>query len=176
MSENHQYLELQGKDVFARYQKTQVAALALTRPDPHDLSKRAHVLVITPESALRYKKDNDGYDIFDGRETVSYDDEVIEIYSEMEDKIFRRLNEKLFADGELVAYEERRTARDTSNALTQSEVVDIANLKNLPLFRSKLKGVTSLITLDRIREAVIQLGRPMSFVNALDEYKKNVNS
>lgn len=176
MSVNHQFIELQDTEIYARYQKTQVAALALERPNPHDLTKRAQVLLVTPESSLRYLKDKDGYDIFDGRAGIDYDEEVIEIYSAQEDKIFRRLNEKLIADGELVLYQDQRIAADTSNALTQAQVVEIASVKSIPIFKSKLKAVTSVITLDRIRESLIQLGRPMSFVNALDEYKKHVNS
>lgn len=177
MSINHQFINLQD-NVCKRYVKTEIATLSGKRVDPHNLHEQMPFLLITPESKIKYSTTKQGdLDIaeFDGRDPeIDYDNEVLEVYSEKEDKIFRSLNKALFEKGLLVTYDHANGAINMQNALTENEIEAIARMPQPMKFRSRLKTITSHATLNRIREHVIRLDRPMRFIRELDDYANSI--
>ena len=173
MSVNHQFIELQEDGIYRRYQKTIIGVLSLSRPNPYDFSKKLICVLQTPEDQMNFKEDDDGYGVYNGRKPLDYDSEVIEVYSQKENALFVRMNEKLLQKGLLVEYSEEREALDTQiNALTDEEVLKIAKLRLPPEFKKRIDSITSLYTLDRIQEQLNNLGRPKSFLTIIDERKK----
>lgn len=163
-----QYIELQDK-VYKRYTKAELAALSGIRPNPHDLKERIPFLIITPESAISYKPDKDGYDIIDGRIRVDYDKEVLEIYSPEEDRIFRQINRKLIENGLLVEYQSTQPDLVTVNELSDSDIEQIARAKNPLILKGKVKDITSKVTLSRIREKLVELEKTKGYLKAIDD-------
>lgn len=173
MSINTQFIQ-HADSVYKRYKKTQLAALSGKRPDPDDLSKQMAFLLITPESKIHYKSVKQGdIDVmeFSGRDPkLDYDDEILEIYSEREDKVFRALNKKLIESGLLVETNESREDLHTENALTDHDIDVIARSKTPLAFNAHLKKITSLATLDRIKSRLLELDRPVSFTKAVESH------
>lgn len=179
MSTNHQFIELQDH-VYTRYVKTEIAALSGRRSNPHKIQEQIPFLLITPETKIHYTSTNQG-DIevleFNGRDPIlDYDDEVLEIYSEKEDSIFRSLNRALFEKGLLVTYEQAKVAINMHNALTENEIEAFARIPQILKFKSKLKTITSGAPLNRIREHLIRLDRPMRFIKELDDYASSITT
>lgn len=172
MSVKHQYIELQDR-VYSRYVKTAVGSVAGIRVDPHDHKIRIPFLLSTPDETVIYKTVEE-YAVYDGRGPIIYDKEVLETYSFEEDQIFKRINETLFKEGLLIAYEQERQALVTRNDLMESEVIKIANTRLPNVFQKQLEGITAQTTLARIRAALDALGRPKSFYTILDKHEVNI--
>lgn len=163
-----QYIELQDK-VYKRYTKTELAALSGIRANPHDLKERIPFIIVTPESAILYKPDNDGYDTIQGRSHVDYDSEVLEIYSVEEDRIFRQINRKLIEKGYLVEYTNTKPDMVTVNDLSDEVVNEIARAKNPLVLKGKIKEITSKVTLLRIRERLEELEKTKGYLKVVDD-------
>jgi len=102
------------------------------------------------------------------KRTFSYEDDVIELYSEREVRFFRQQNKYLFERGLLQEFEGEPEEIDTSNMLSDPEVVKIALLPQAKL-SERLQDITSPITLSRIYNMMLEIGRPAkitSFVKA----------
>lgn len=172
MSVSHQYIELQD-NVYKRYVKTQLGVLSGNRVNPHNVQQRLPFVLSTPDDKVVYKKikvDNLEYDEVTGRDAaIDYDEEVLETYSETEDKIFRSINKRLFKEGLLVEYSEKNSDIDYTNALTDDEVERIAKIKNTMAFKKEIRALTKTPTLQRIMEKLLELDRPNSFIRAVQE-------
>lgn len=175
MSKNHQMFDLQNGTIFKRYQKTIVGSLAGIRPDPHKLQDRISYLLSTPEHNVSYTLDNDGFAVFDGVKVVDYDEEVLEIYSEQEDRIFRRLNETYINSGILVEYSTIRTVFSTSNDLTDQQVRDLAVIRLPNSFKKAIEPITSAHTLKRILREIETADRPKSFYKIVENKLKDAS-
>jgi hypothetical protein len=171
-SRNHQFIELQ-ETIFRRYHKTIMGSLAGMRVNPHKPAERLSFLLETPESNINWRKDEE-YVIADSVQKIDYDTEVLEVYTVEEDKLFRRLNGRLFERGLLVEYQLEKPIATTENSLTDTEIFKLANHKTLSGFKTALKPITSQITFKRIKDALITLDRPMSFHRALAECSKDI--
>lgn len=158
-------------NVYKRYKKSTLGQVAGTRIDPKDLGRRVPFILRTTEENTKWDQDNEENLTAVGIQNFDYDTEVIEIYSEKEDALFKRANTYLFNAGLLVPYEGTREDVEENNALSDTEVYNIAQEKNIASFRKRLQSITSHHTLDRIEEQLIELDRKPSFVKELDAYR-----
>ena len=176
MSTNHIYIELEEK-VFARYIKTVPSILSGIRADPYDLKSRIPFILRTPESRVIWETETNEAEehtanvVIKSLKPVIYEDEVLEVYSDVENRVFQQLNRKLLETGILIPYHETRTQLDTVNILSDQEILEIANSPSIPVFKKKLKAITSAWVLDRISSKLEELNRKPSFKLALAEYK-----
>lgn len=174
MSYNHQWPHL-SEQVYKRYTKTMNGMLTGFRLDPTNLEKTVHWLLQSPESVFEQQPISPtNNQIVFKRIGFNYFDEVIEVYSELEDKVFRRKNQGLISRGVLVEYTGDSTELDT-RVMTDTEIVDVASIKNLLAFKKRINEFDSVHALQKIQEAVNTLDRPVSFSKAiqekLDEFK-----
>lgn len=107
--------------------------------------------------------------------TFNYDTDVIEIYSEQEDRVFLALNRYLFQNGLIAPYDGTRDSVDMSNALSDAEISDIAGSKNLLNFKKRIKAIDSVTTLQRIKDTTERADRPISFIRAIEERIKELS-
>lgn len=163
---NNQFLHLQGK-VYKRYVKSPLSIITGYRVNPEDLSKRLIYSLETPEKDVLYIPDGEDTFKADKRASVDYDSEVLEVYSEEEDRLFRRLNRTHIENGLLVEYIDTLTDIDTSNELNDRELKTIAEMKNLMQFKKRAKEITSPHTLKRLLDMLND--RPKSFSTCIEE-------
>lgn len=167
---NNQFIHLQGK-VYKRYIKASLGILSGWRVDPGNVSQRMPYILETPEKNVSYIQDED-YVKADKRLSVDYDKEILEVYSEEEDKLFRRLNRTNIENGLIIEYLEELGTIDTTNELTDQTLKGIADTKNLLQFKKRIAEITSPITLKRILDMLDD--RPKSFTTALELRMKDV--
>ena len=179
MSVNHQYIELQDT-VFKRYHKTEIAALSGKRLNPHNLAEQVYFLLTTPEHCILYKTvqqgDNEVVEFSGRTKELDYEQEVLEIYSDKEDVIFRTLNKVLFERGLLVEYAQQANPITTANALNDAQIDVIAKNPNIRSFKKHLEPITSPQTLQRIKLRLIEFDRPLSFINIVEAHTHYVSS
>lgn len=144
--------------VFSRYKKTTVGAVCGKRLSPFDNSRIDFVLM---SNWGKFNPENN-------RLKFNYETDVIEIYSEQEDKVFRALNAYLFHNGLIAPFDGTRDAVDTSNALGDVEITDLAATKNLLSFKKKISTLNEH-NLNRLLEMVKRADRPYSFIRAIQE-------
>jgi hypothetical protein len=153
-------------EAYKKYAKVPINMLAGLRVDPTDTRVNVGWLLST---------DEDNYDLSsNSRKAFVYDDEVIEIYSELEDKMFRRLNKGLFAKGLLKDYHESQLPIDTKNFISDAEITEIVDLRSMTEFMSRLDKFDSLSTLNRIRDFAISENKSVKKVQAIDARIKAV--
>lgn len=135
-----------GDQVVERWQKACIHPVAGTRLDPYDTTgKRLDFILISAEEDFN----------FDTRKlTFRYDNDIIELYSAREVTVFRALNQNAIESGLLVPYGNSRAQINTVNALTDEQVLEIAEMSNLLKFRKALAEITSINTLKRILDKV----------------------
>jgi hypothetical protein len=174
MSVAHNFVTHRDK-VYKRYIKTSLGVLSGKRPDPSDLNRSVPFVLSTPESLVTVEKSPDGeYDVITGHApTIDYEEEVLEVYSEDEDKIFRHFNRKSFEKGLLVEYTEEQEPISYENALTDEELEKIAFTKSLLQFKKRIQAITSEHTLERLEHILDKNDRPRSFTKAVKEQIQN---
>lgn len=89
-----------------------------------------------------------------------YDDEVLEIYTDREDRFLRQSNKTLFQKGYLKEYIGEQPQLDTSNMLTDSEIEEIASIRNVAVLQKRLNEITSILSMKRILDLATEIGRP----------------
>jgi len=142
MSKNNIYPAFE--TVYKRYAKVPIHIVAGARLDPHDNTKNIGWTLSTREENFDIEKQQ--------RSEFTYEDEVIEVYTALEDKMFQRLNSKLFSLGLLKEYDQEALPPDMANFLTDSEILEIVEFKSLTELAKRLQLLTSLTTLQRIRK------------------------
>lgn len=98
-----------------------------------------------------------------------YDAEVLEIYTEREDRALRQLNKSLFTNGYLKEYALDAPPVDVSNMLTDDEIVEIASLRNIYTLEARINELTSPFTLRRILDEANNIGRPAKTVATIQK-------
>lgn len=167
MSNNHQFIQYSDR-VVKRYIRTRNQAVTGYRQDPHRPENRIDFLLMSPESDFDVVwKDGEEVDVV--RKNFDYDNEVIELYSDNEVKMFQRWNRMLIENGILTEYSEEAPALDVSNVLSDATVNEIAATKNLLAFRKRLESINSVDSLKRVLSAVENLDRPYSIAKAVQE-------
>ena len=146
--------------IYKRYAKVPVHIVAGDRVDPHDSSKNVGWTLSTQEESFDFDTKR--------RSAFVYEDEVIELYSELEDKLFKRMNKSLFVNGLLKEYNEADLQPDLTNFLTDEEINEIVELKSMTEFNKRLYSLTALSTLQRVREAAVYQNKPIKKIQAID--------
>lgn len=154
---NHQFLEFSDQ-VYSRYRKTSVGAVSGIRLHPRTQERIPFILMSNDN---RFNPEGNKLD-FD------YETDVVETYSQLEDKTFRAWNSYLFKTGLLVPYSGEKEAVDTSAAMSDEDVAALAATKNLLQFKSKLNKINSPITLQRILEEARLQDKKHSFIQAVE--------
>lgn len=178
-SKNHQFLDLSDQ-VVRRYVRTDIAPLTGYRLNPTNPTMQMDWLLATPEENYDFIPYTSEKTTQVVQKTFSYHDEVLELYSDKEVRVFEQLNRKLLQEGKLKEYTEVAPELDTVNTLTDIQVIRLASIKQLPALKKELLRITSPQTLERIRATAEALDRPTSIVNAvksrMQEIKDDTNS
>lgn len=119
-------------------------------------------------------KNQIGFILESSPDGFSYDAEVLEIYSEKEDRYLRQTNRVLFTEGFIKEYSGDMPNVDTTNMVSDEDVQMIASTRLPAHMRSKLREYTSVVTLQRIRQAADEMGRARSVMNIIDERLKEL--
>lgn len=109
-------------------------------------------------------------------ERFEYDSEVIEIYSEQEDRYFKQANRSLFQSGLLKAYDGAKELPPLENFMSDEEVKQIATIKNTNELRTRLLKVDSPITLARILSAAEEANATKRVLDAIRERKAEISA
>lgn len=100
-------------------------------------------------------------------DTFVYDAEVLEIYSDKEDRFLRQMNRKLFENGFITEYFSEIPEVDTKNMFTDDEVTAIASTHNIQQLQKRIGEITSPISMKRILAAANEIGRPQKTVQLI---------
>ena len=156
---NHQFLEFSDQ-VIKRYTKARLQPLTGLRLNPRNAvnpNERLEFLLATPEQNVEYipyDQDGSGEPTKVKQIKFTYEDEVLELYTEMEVKSFERMNRLLIENGLLVEYSEHSPAVNRVNTLNDVELRKIAKLKMLNTFKSRVADLTSIVTLESLLEVL----------------------
>lgn len=167
MSHNHQFIAFDDK-IVKRYAKTTINILTGYRLDPYRPENRIDWLLSSPNKLFEVVWE-DGKEPITLRTGFSYEDEVIELYSDVEVKLFERLNRAAIENGALKIYTDSAPDIDTTNFMTDSEVEEIAVTKQLSSIKKKVADIYSILTLKRILASVEKHDRPMSIAKAIQD-------
>ena len=160
MANNNIYLELEGS-VYKRYEKVPINIVAGLRANPLDTKLQVGWSLTTDEEDFSIKENR--------RLAFVYETEVIEIYSEMEDRIFRRLNKSLFDKGLLKVHEGLTPEYDFANFITDEQVGEIINIRTMDEFKNKLDVYNSLSKLSRIKDAAVTANKSIKKIQLIDK-------
>lgn len=159
MANNNIYVELEGS-AYKRYEKVPINIVAGLRANPLDTKLQVGWSLTTSEDDFSVKENK--------RTAFVYETEVIEIYSEIEDKIFRRLNKSLFDKGLLKVHEGLTPEYDFANFITDEQVGEIINIRTTDEFKNKLDAYNSLSTLNRIKDAAITANKSIKKIQLIE--------
>ena len=107
--------------------------------------------------------------------SFDYEYDVLEVYSDREDRYIRQANRKLFESGMLKEYVGEMPALDTTNMLSDSEIRDIAGTTNVPSLNKKLQEITSAFTIQRVLDMAKEIGRPAKTLDLITNRLNEVN-
>lgn len=93
-------------------------------------------------------------------DTFDYERDVIEIYSDKELKLFKQANRYLFTQGFLTEYEGEPEPIDTTNMLTDAQVLELASERSIKRIETKLGELTSRVSVKRVYDTAVEIGRP----------------
>jgi hypothetical protein len=131
--------------VVERWQKSTVMAIGGKRLNPYRPDEKLDFLLMS--------RDED-FNLATRVLTFNYESEIVELYSDREVRLFRSLNKSAIERGLMKPYEELAPAVDTSNVLTDSDIADILNITNHLKLKSRLKQITALHVLTRIKAGI----------------------
>lgn len=152
MSFNNIYLELVDVEPYSRYQKNVPSAVSGWRLNPKDLSHRVEFLLASPSSKFNYQSD------------------VIELYSEKEDRYFRMANSVLFDMAYLIPYVEDgdevtgEILVDNVNTL----VDEIAGTTRYDEFVEKAKGIENTAVLLQLYKSCLTRELPATIFSYME--------
>lgn len=151
-SVNHQFVEF-GDQVVARYVKTRLEPLMGFRLNPRNAinpNDRIDFLLATPEDNVQFTPYSDGQPTVVTATRLTYADEVLELYSDVEVRAFERMNRLLIENGLLIPYHSTAPDVDTTNSLNDSELRALAKIKTLDVFKARVQSLTSIHTLQAL--------------------------
>ncbi len=159
MSVNHQFVEFSDQ-VKKRYVKAGLGGLSGWRLNPRDgvnTNNRIDFLLVTPESSLEYTPYTEDKNTQIRQVGFSYEDEVLELYSEREVQAFQRMNRLLIENGLLVEYSAEAPEVRQNNAVTEAEMNRIARMKTAAHFNKRISEITSVQVLNSILRIMEEL-------------------
>jgi hypothetical protein len=165
MSKQNIYYELSDK-VVKRYAKVPVHLVAGVRIDPYDQKNTISWLLMTDAS---------NYDEKTKQKTFVYEDEVIELYSQYEADAFVRLNKKLIERGLLKVYTGSGSTVDETNTMSDDELSKILSIRSNEDFASEINKLSSSLTLTRLKQFAIDMGKSVKRVHVLEARIKELN-
>lgn len=151
-SVNHQFLQF-SDNVVKRYVKTTISPITGYRLNPANAqnpNERLDFLLATPESSLQITPYGEGENTKHKQIGISYEDEVLELYSDLEVRSFERMNRLLLHNNILVEYQGTQPEIDTRNMLSDIDMRRIATTKTTAVFKTKVDDITSVHTLTTI--------------------------
>lgn len=157
-SMNHQFIEYSDQTV-KRYIKTVPNIVAGVRLNPHN-----------PQEQISFLLQTSPHDFdFTQHRVVghTYENDVLELYSDKELKLFLKMNRNLIEQGLIKEYDGNHAETNLSNLLNDEEVKEVAALKPISALTERLSAITSEITLKRILEAAEELNRPHNSIRAI---------
>jgi hypothetical protein len=162
-SENHQYIEFSDQ-VLKRYVKTRLEPITGFRLNPRNSvnpNERISFLLATPEDNVQYTPYGDGNQTQLKQTAFTYEDEVLELYTETEVRAFERMNRLLIENGLLAEYSDTSPEVDKTNAISDAELRKIALTKTTALFQEKVSKITSV----HILNALLDLMETLDNIN-----------
>ena len=154
---NHQFLEYSDQ-VIKRYTKSRLQPLTGWRLNPRNAvnpNERIEFLLATPEENVQftpYDQDGNGEPTKVKQVRFTYEDEVLELYTEIEVRSFERMNRLLIENGLLVEYSDVASPVNKANTLSDVELRKIAKLKLLTTFKARVADISSEYTLESLLE------------------------
>ena len=181
-SVNHQFMEFSSK-VFKRYVRTTMYPIGGKRLNPRNTQNTYEVidfLLATSPDNYEYTPQidaNSGSVVKTDVKQVAFDynQEVLELYSEDEYKVFQRLNKELLSDGALIEYDEEAPVVDFVNTLSDADIKKLVRLKTKSIFEGKIKELTSVRTLKLVMTALEETDAPMSYAKIVRERENELN-
>jgi hypothetical protein len=158
MSKENIYPELSDK-VVKRYAKVPIHIVAGVRIDPYDARRQVAWLLETQV---------ENFDVKSKARTFNYEDEVIELYSDFEVDSFVRLNRKLIAAGTLKVYEGTGSLVNEVNTMSDSQLIEIINLRANVDFQEQLEQITSALTLVRMKHLATEAGKSIKRIQMIE--------
>jgi len=155
-SENHQFMEF-ADQVKARYIKNGIQALTGYRLNPRNAvspNERIHFLLTTPEENVEITPYDEGEPTKVRQVRFSYEDEVLELYTDIEVRSFERMNKLLIENGLLIPYDASAPDLNKSSVLNNTETAQLVKLKTTTLFKEKIDNIKSVYTLESILRAL----------------------
>lgn len=154
---NHQFLEFSDQ-VVKRYTKLHLQPLTGWRLNPRNSvnpNERIEFLLATPEENVHftpYDQDGNGEPTKVKQIKFTYEDEVLELYTEIEVRSFERMNRLLIENGLLVEYNDVASPINKANTLSDAELRKIAKLKLISAFKTRIADISSVYTLESLLE------------------------
>lgn len=171
-SKNHQFIEFD-EQIVERWVKTVPHMVSGKRVNPHKPTEYIDWVLKTNSANFNYSAYSKQKP-FAEKVTFEYRDEVLELYSEQEQKVFKRINRNLIERGLLKLYHGQEGSVNTNNVLSDEEIQELINLPTLPAFKKRLQLITSTITLDRIKQALIDGDKSVKWVSAVTEHSASL--
>jgi len=167
MSHNHQYIEFDSR-VVKRYAKTTVGMLTGYRIDPKRPENRVAWMLSSPRASFHHEW-RDGEKPVLVRADFKYEDEIIELYSEDEIRLFERWNRRNIEEGLLKVYDAAAPDVSTINLVSDEELDKVAQYKQNARIVEKVNEYTSVHTLRRLLSAVEKHDRSYSIIKLINE-------
>lgn len=165
MAVNNIYHMMQ-ENVYKRYTKVPINLVGGLRVDPTDTRLQIGWVLHTDEADFDFTTKK--------RTQFVYDNEVLEVYSESEDKLFRKLNSGLFRAGLLKEFFETDEVVSSPNFVNDSEIDRIVEIRSLSDFQVALANFDALATLERIKQQLIDQGKSVKKVQLVENRIKEV--
>lgn len=102
------------------------------------------------------------------KDEFSYEHEVIELYGDKEVKFFIQRNKYLIESGLVKEFTGTTDEVDTTNLLSDEEVMQIATIRQQPELKERLAGMTSKITVQRVLNIAKEIGRPAKIIALIE--------
>ena len=181
-STNHQFIGFDSK-IVKKYVRTTIYPVSGRRLNPLNRDNPDEVidfLLATPADNFKYDVETDPNGGATIKTTVSqakfeYEQEVVELYSDDEVRLFQRMNRELLVNGDLVEYDEKAPEVDLVNTLSDTDIKKLVRLKTKTIFESKVKEITSLRTLKLVMAALEETDAPMSYAKIIKERENELN-
>ena len=149
-SVNHQFLEY-AHQVKARYIKTRLEPISGWRLQPGATrqTERIDFLLVTPEKNIDIipyaVNETDGTTTGTQHKQMrfSYEDEVLELYTDFEVTAFERMNRLLIENGLLRSYHQEAPDIKRNNQLSEIDIDTIIKTKSLSALRVRIAEITS---------------------------------
>jgi len=174
MSKNHQFIEFD-MQVVERWVKTCAHMVSGKRFNPYKPSETIDWVLRTNPTNFDFSKINKAqYPDAASKITFVYEDEVLELYSDNEARLFRRLNKGLIERGLLKQYLGSPSQVNINNTVSDQELEEIASITTIAAFKKKLYGLSSAVTVGRLITVLKTLDKKASYITAAEEYYKEL--